>query len=115
MAQKPRTTKASRALHMRPIETDELCCKTIRNVQGWSGFKLVQTRPCGRTATHTNGSHLFCRRHAGVGTYVVRDGEIGEIIERFDTEEQLRENMHLYPGMNFQRVTKSNRKTIYPK
>lgn len=67
---------------------------------------------CGKTATHEIGGQKLCRHHARVGRYIVRDGDIGEILARFDTEKELRENIHLYPGMRMQKVTKSHRRDI---
>lgn len=70
---------------------------------------------CGKPATHCEGSYLFCRHHSKTGRYVIRMGDTGEIVARFDTEKELHDNIHLYPKHRMQKVTKSSRRDIYPK
>lgn len=86
-----------------------VCCKKVRHQLGTI---ISHTYTCGRNATHTNGSNFFCRHHSRMGRFVVRDGDVGEIIIRFDTEQELRDNIHLYPGKRIQKITKSSRRNL---
>jgi hypothetical protein len=86
------------------------CNKRIRIKDWFNRHSYV----CNKLATHTDGNAVFrCRHHSLTGRFVVRDGDVGEIKMRFDTEKELRENIHLYPGMVMQKVTKSHRRNIY--
>lgn len=95
---------------MKEITTEEKCCKKVTPQQ--YGFN-VGSYKCGKPATHTNGTHFFCRKHSKMGRFVIRDGDVGEIKARFDTEKELRENIINYPGMRMQKVTSSHRKDLY--
>lgn len=99
--------------NIKPISnvSNETCCKKVKHSMRDIG--VIGTSICGKKATHINGSHYFCAKHARVGRYVVRDGDVGKILARFDTEEELRSNIHLYPGMRMQHLTKSHRRDIY--
>jgi hypothetical protein len=90
---------------------NQICCKNVQhsNFYGKKTFKKV----CGKTATHTNGQHYFCRHHAKAGRYILRVGDIGEILARFDTEQEMRNNKHLFPEARMQKLSKSHRKDIY--
>jgi hypothetical protein len=68
---------------------------------------------CGKPATYTNGTHYFCTHHSRMQRYIIRDGDVGKILARFDTEEELRANIDNYPGMVMQKLTHSHRRTIY--
>lgn len=95
-----------------PQPTVLTCCKKVQHsARNWG---KTNTSICGKPATHTNGTHNFCRHHSGTGRYIFRDGQVGLIVARFDTEKELRENAHLFPGMLMQKVTKSHRKDISP-
>jgi hypothetical protein len=94
---------------MTQVETNETCCKKIV-VKEWL---YKESWICGKPATHTNGSHFFCRHHSKTGRFVIRNGDVGEILARFDTEQEMRDNIHLYPGMRMQKVTKSHRRDIF--
>jgi hypothetical protein len=37
-----------------------------------------------------NGTHFYCRQHSKIGRFVIRNGNVGEILARFNTEEQVR-------------------------
>ena len=87
-----------------------ICCK-MRHHSEWYG--KTGKSPCTRLATYTNGTHYFCTHHSGMQRYIVRDGDVGEIIKRFDSEQELRDNIHEYPGMRMQKLTHSHRRDIY--
>lgn len=95
---------------MRPIETSECCGKKVTPQQ--YGFS-VGSYTCGKPATYTNGSHFFCRKHSKMGRYVIRDGDVGEIHKRFDTEKEMRDAIINYPNMRMQKVTSSHRKDYF--
>jgi hypothetical protein len=88
-----------------------VCCKRIKHTMREVG--VIGTSKCIAPATHTNGSHYFCRHHSRTGRFIARTGEVGEILARFDTEKELREHIHEYPGACMQKITKSHRRNIY--
>lgn len=94
-----------------PEDTNLKCCKKVQHSARNYG-KTYQS-VCGKKATYTNGSYNFCRHHSKVGRYVVRVGDIGEILARYDTEKELRDNIYLFPNANMQKVTKSHRRDIF--
>lgn len=96
---------------MYKIETNEICCKRIKHSARQIG--IIGYSKCTNKATYTNGTHFFCTKHSRMQRFVIRNGDIGEILARFDTEQELRNNIHLYPGMRMQKVTKSHRRDIY--
>jgi len=96
---------------MYKIETNEICCKRIKHSARQIG--IIGHSKCTNKATYTNGTHFFCTKHSRMQRFVIRNGDIGEILARFDTEQELRNNIHLYPGMRMQKVTKSHRRDIY--
>ena len=96
---------------MQKVETTEICCKKIKHSAREIG--ITGYSKCTKPATHFNGSHYFCVRHSRTGRFVVRDGDVGAILARFDTEQELRDNIHLYPGMRMQKITKSHRRDIF--
>lgn len=72
---------------------------------------------CDKEAVYTiNGKH-YCRHHSKLGRYVIREGDIGKIVFRCDTEKQLRAEFASdnYPKSKYrmQKVTKSHRKDIF--
>jgi len=90
--------------------TNIICCKMKQHHTPWGkGGKS----PCTTLATYFNGTHYFCRHHSRMQRYIVRDGDVGEIIKRFNTEQELRDNIHLYPGMRMQKLTHSHRRDIF--
>lgn len=83
--------------------------------QGCLSFK--ERFICNKEAIYIiNGKH-YCRYHSRMGRYVIREGDVGEIVFRCDTEDQLREefNSDKYPKPKYrmQRITKSHRRDIY--
>lgn len=96
--------------NIKAVETTERCCKKIKHSMRDVG--VIATSICNKPATHFNGSNYFCAHHARVQRYVVRDGDVGEILARFDTEQELRDNISRFPGMLMQKVTKSHRNNI---
>lgn len=100
---------------MKPISENnkETCCFNKQHSSKNLGktYKSV----CGKKATHTNGSRFFCRQHSKLGRFVLRNGDVGEILARFDTEEELQDNAHLFPNAELQKLTNSHRKTLLRK
>ena len=99
---------------MEAIITDKTCCKKVKKQDGYGGTESVYI--CNKPATYTNGSHFFCRKHSKMGRFIIRVGDVGEILNRFDTEEELRKNFIDYkniPNVRMQKVTSSQRKDIY--
>lgn len=81
---------------------------------GWGYKELFE---CNKEAVHIiNGKH-YCRHHSKLGRYVIRKGDVGEIVFRCDTEEQLRtefaSDKYLKPEYRMQKITKSHRRDIY--
>ena len=66
--------------------------------------------------TIKNGKHL-CNYHAKLGRFVIREGNVGKIIFRCDTEEQLRnefnKDIYLNKGLRMQKVSRSHRRNIF--
>lgn len=98
---------------MKPIigEHNHVCCK--RKQHSSKDWGKTETSTCGKAATHQRGNQFFCRHHSKTGRFVVRDGDVGEILARFDTEKELRENISKFPGMRMQKVSKTSRRDIY--
>jgi hypothetical protein len=94
---------------MKPIETNETCCKKITIKDWFKHWSYI----CGKPATHTNSSYFYCRKHSKMGRYVIRNGDVGEILFRCDTEEELRKEIINHPGMRMQKISSSHRKDIY--
>lgn len=90
--------------------TGIICCKMRQHHTPWG---KGGRSPCSKFATYTNGTHCFCTHHSRMQRYIVRDGDIGKIITRFNTEQELRDNIHKYPGMRMQHLTKSHRRDIF--
>lgn len=88
-------------------------CQKRTVVKNYDGFGSQKTIGCSSNATHVINGVPMCRHHSRKGRYVVRDGDIGNIQARFDTEQALRDNIHLYPGMRMQKLTRSRRRDIY--
>jgi hypothetical protein len=95
---------------MNRIETNEICCKKIKHSAREMG--IIGHSKCNNKAEWTNGTHFFCTKHSKMQRWVVRDGDVGKILARFDTEQELRNNIHLYPGMRGQKLSKSHRRDI---
>jgi hypothetical protein len=103
--------KKTNCSNMRTIDTEETCCRKVNQSMGTFVYNV---KICGKKASYTNnGSHFFCRQHAKMGRFVIRNGDVGEILARFDTEEQLRTAFPDYPGMRMQKIAPSHRKDIH--
>lgn len=91
-------------------EHTHTCNKPCKDNDGWT----IRKWTCGKPAVYAtkNGLYYFCRHHSLMGRFVVRNGDVGEILARFDTEEELRNNIHLFPGMEMQKLSKSHRGLI---
>jgi len=96
---------------MQEIETNEICCKKVKHSAREMG--IIGYSKCTNKATYTNGTHFFCTHHSKMQRFVIRDGNVGKILARFDTEQEMKDNIHLYPGMNMQKLSKSRRRDIY--
>lgn len=96
---------------MQKIETEEICCKKIKH--SMREFGIIGYSKCNSKAKYTNGKHFFCTKHSLQQRYVIRHGDVGNILARFDTEQEMRYNIHLYPGMRMQKLSKSHRRDIY--
>ena len=95
---------------MKKIENSgQTCCKKIVDKQYKAFFGHTESWVCGKPATYTNGQHFFCRHHSKMGRYVIREGEKGNILSRFDTEEEVRAEFSKIDnkGLQIQRITKS--------
>ena len=80
-------------------------------------FRYKEKFVCDKEAVHTiNGKH-YCQRHSKLGRYIIREGDIGEIVFRCDTEEQLRtefsSDKYSKPQYRMQKLTRSHRRDIY--
>lgn len=89
---------------MRLVDVGHTCTKTCKN----EFDKWV----CGKPAIYQEGKEYYCRHHSRMGRYVIRDGDTGPILARFDTEQQLREAIVNHPGMRMQKLSKSSRRDI---
>lgn len=97
---------------MKPVEENstEKCCRKVTN----QIFK--NSYICEKKATHTNGTHFFCRKHSKMGRFVIRLGDVGEIVARFDTENEIKSTYPMYDSDIFemQKISPSHRKRIFP-
>lgn len=97
---------------MKEAQTTERCCKKV--TQTYTNFP-TETYICDKPATHTNGTHFFCRKHSKMGRFVIRVGDVGEILHRFDDEKMLRsefDKLESKDGLVMQKITSSHRRTI---
>ena len=72
---------------------------------------------CNKEAIHIiNGKH-YCQHHSRLGRYIIREGDVGEIVFRCDTEEQLRiefsSDIYPKPKYRMQKLSKSHRRDIF--
>lgn len=89
------------------------CCKKIVDkTYSWIGHK--ESWICGKLAVYEEGKQKFCRHHSQMGRYVIRQGETGPILERYDTEDQARNAFKLLDmtGIQIQRITGSKRRSL---
>jgi hypothetical protein len=80
-----------------------------------SGYKEKFT--CDKDAVHIiNGKH-YCQHHSKLGRFVIREGDVGKIVFRCDTETELRiefsSDKYNKPQHRMQKVSKSHRRDIY--
>jgi len=89
------------------------CCRKVKYSAQYIGVYAVST--CGKNATYTNGSHYFCTLHSKMQRYVVRVGDIGEILCRADTLEEITEifNKIERTGIIVQKLSNGKRINIY--
>jgi len=93
------------------MESKNTCCKKIQH--SFPGIGKTHTSICGKNAEYQKSGYWFCRHHAKVKRFVLRDGNVGEILARYDTENELKDNAHLFPDAVLQKITKSARKDIF--
>jgi hypothetical protein len=97
--------------NMRMIDREKTCCRKVNQSEGRYVYNV---KVCGKAAPYTNnGTHFYCRQHSKIGRFVIRNGNVGEILARFNTEEQVRAAFPDYPGMRMQKITPSHRKDIH--
>jgi hypothetical protein len=94
---------------MRKSEPGHTCTKRRKHSDDWG---VTGTSICGKPAVWKEGEAYYCQYHSKKGRFVVRDGDVGEIKARFDTEQELRANISNYPGMRMQHISKSHRRDI---
>jgi hypothetical protein len=85
---------------MRMIDREKTCCRKVNQSERY----VYNVKVCGKAAPYTNNS-LYCRQHSKIGRFVIRNGNVGEILARFNTEEQVRAAFPDYPGMRMQKIT----------
>lgn len=102
---------------MELIKNIEKSGETCGFIKQHSARNLGRTHKtvCGKPATYVQGSKYLCCQHSGRGRFVLRNGDVGEILARYDTEQELQNNAHLYPDAVLQKITNSHRKTILRK
>jgi hypothetical protein len=80
---------------MRMIDREKTCCRKVNQSEG----RYVYNVKCAAKAPYTNnGTHFYCRQHSN--RFVIRNGNVGEILARFNTEEQVRAAFPDYPDAN---------------
>jgi hypothetical protein len=85
------------------IDREKTCCRKVNQSEGRYVYNV---KVCGKAAPYTNnGTHFYCRQHSKIGRFVIRNGNVGEILARFNTEEQVRAAFPDYPGMRMQKIT----------
>jgi hypothetical protein len=84
---------------MRMIDREKTCCRKVNQSEG----RYVYNVKCAAAPYTNNGTHFYCRQHSKIGRFVIRNGN-GEILARFNTEEQVRAAFPDYPGMRMQRL-----------
>lgn len=93
-----------------PIDPGYMCNFKITYSDGFNTY----TKECQKPALWSinNGQQYLCSHHSGKGRFVFRDGDVGEIVARFDTEEELRQHKKKYHGYTAQHIGTSKRRTI---
>jgi hypothetical protein len=73
---------------MRTIDTEETCCRKVNQSMGRYVYNV---KMCGKSSIlYQQWQYFYCRQHSKIGRFVIRNGNVGEILARFDTEEQVR-------------------------
>ncbi len=105
--------KASHNESVHPFDNIEgIVCTKMKQLTG--PFGKEGKAPCTKQAQFTDGKNVhLCRDHARKGRFVARIGDAGEILTRFNTEQELRDNIHLFPECRMQKLTSSRRRDIY--
>jgi hypothetical protein len=83
--------------------------KTCRKVNQSEGRYVYNVKVRQSSPYTNNGTHFYCRQHSKIGRFVIRNGNVGEILARFNTEEQVRAAFPDYPGMRMQRLPHTER------
>lgn len=88
------------------------CCKRVNLTAKYIG--VYSSVICGKNASYKDGNNFYCTNHSCMERYVIRVGETGKILARFDTENQLRKAFAEsdLKGIRGQRLTKSKRRDI---
>lgn len=94
---------------MEQAELGHTCTKRRKHSDD---FGVIGTSVCGKPAIWTDGNNFYCQHNSLKGRFVFREGDVGGIKARFDTEKELRDNIQNYPGMRMQHLTKSHRRDI---
>ena len=81
------------------------------------GIHYRELFECNREAiVFKDGKHL-CRKHAKLGRFIIRNGDVGAILFRCDNEADLRQEFakdkYRVETYRMQKITSSHRKTIY--
>lgn len=94
-------------------ESGHTCCKKIVD-KTYSSMGYTESWVCGKPAIYKHGSSHFCRHHSGIQRYVIRIGDTGSILSRYDTEDQARAAFKALDmtGIRIQRLTGSKRRDL---
>jgi hypothetical protein len=94
--------------NMRMIDREKTCCRKVNQSEG----RYVYNVKCAANSSYTNnGTHFYCK-HSKIGRFVIRNGNVGEILARFNTEEQVRAAFPDYPGMRCKRLPSQKRYSL---
>jgi hypothetical protein len=93
---------------MRMIDREKTCCRKVNQSEGRYVYNV---KVCAKAPYTNNGTH-FIVGNSKIGRFVIRNGNVGEILARFNTE-QVRAAFPDYPGMRMQKITPSHRKDIH--
>lgn len=101
-------------MHLLEQPHSHTCNKPIKNN---TGYGIIEKWICGKPAVYgtNNGLYFFCRHHSLMQRYVIRKGEIGEIVARFDTEEEIKAAIHFIPRHENAKIIRVNPKRHFLK
>jgi hypothetical protein len=89
-------------------------CEKIIKAQDHGVMGYHYKKQCTKTAQYVINGKNFCRHHAKKGRYVIREGDVGEIVARFDTEEEVRTAFSNYSlPYRMQKLTPSHKTDLY--